>query len=74
MAMDAKAAFLRDIEAFLEERAIAPTTFGFRAVNDGKFVARLRGSGSVTIETEERVRAFMASAAIPRRAERASAA
>ena len=35
------------------------STFGRRAVNDGKFVGRLRVGGRVTAETVARVQAFM---------------
>ena len=38
---------------------MAETTFGRHAVNDGKFVSRLRGGGKVTPETAARVRNFM---------------
>jgi hypothetical protein len=39
---------------------MAESTFGRRAVNDGKLVSRLRIGGRVTMETVERVRTFMA--------------
>jgi hypothetical protein len=51
--------FLAEIEAFLAVRAIAETTFGRRAVNDGKFVARIRAGKGITLATMERVRRFM---------------
>jgi hypothetical protein len=38
---------------------MAESTFGRRAVNDGKFVGRLRIGGRITTETVERVRSFM---------------
>jgi len=38
---------------------MAESTFGRLAVNDGKLVSRLRFGGRVTIETVERVKAFM---------------
>ncbi len=38
---------------------MAESTFGRRAVNDGKFVTRLRHGGRVTTSTIERVRAFI---------------
>src|SRR6185437_5169716 len=38
---------------------MAESTFGRLAVNDGKLVNRLRFGGRVTIETVERVMAFM---------------
>lgn len=58
--MSAEHAFLvADIEAFLTSSGMAPTTFGRLAVNDGKFVGRLRHGGSVTLTTADRVRTFM---------------
>ena len=50
---------LRDITEFCRRHAMAESTFGRRAVNDGKFVARLRFGGGVTTHTVKRVRAFM---------------
>lgn len=50
---------LTEIEAFLAPRKIAETTFGRMAVNDGKFVGRLRSGANMTIATIDRVRAFM---------------
>ena len=52
-------ALLKEIEAFLREVAMAETTFGRHAVNDGKFVGRLREGGGVTVATIDRVRAYM---------------
>ena len=37
----------------------AESTFGRRAVNDGKLAARLRNGGRITTETLDRIRAFM---------------
>ncbi len=56
---DAARALLLDIEAYCRARGIAESTFGRRAVNDGKFVARLRGDKGITTTTLERVRSFM---------------
>jgi hypothetical protein len=50
---------LLDIEAYCRQRGIAESTFGRRAVNDGKFVARLRDGKRVTTATLERVQSFM---------------
>src|SRR3970040_2274741 len=52
---------LNEIEAFCRKQDLAETTFGKQAVNDGKFVARLRAGKSVTLRTLERVRAYMES-------------
>lgn len=39
---------------------MAESTFGLLAVNDGKFVARIRDGGGLTIRTMDRVRSFIA--------------
>ena len=49
-----------EIDAFLGATAMAETTFGREAVNDGKLMARLRGGKGVTTRTVEKLRAFMA--------------
>lgn len=58
---------LAEIDAFLKASDMAETTFGFHAVNDGKFVGRLREGAGITVATVDRVRAYIA-------AERAKAA
>lgn len=58
--MDHLSTLLREIDAFVAERGIAETTFGRLAVNDGKFVSRLRNNGNITFATAERVRTFIA--------------
>lgn len=55
---------LHEIEAYIEARRqtgqrLSDTTFGRLAVNDGKFMARLRGGGTVTLPTAERIRSFI---------------
>jgi hypothetical protein len=50
---------LSEIDAFLSVKGMAETTFGRLAVNDGKFVRRLRKGGRVWPETEDRVLKFM---------------
>lgn len=57
--MDIKAALLTEIEDFLRHRDMAESTFGRLAVNDGKFVPRLRARANVTVDTVDRVRDFM---------------
>lgn len=44
----ARAALLAEIAGFIAERGITETTFGRLAVNDGKFVARLRSTENMT--------------------------
>jgi len=51
---------LQEIASFCRSAGMAESTFGRRAVNDGKFVARLRFGGRVTTQTVERVRIFIA--------------
>jgi hypothetical protein len=50
---------LDEISRFCRQAGMAETTFGRRAVNDGKLISRLRFGGRVTTETLDRVRAFM---------------
>ena len=51
---------LDSISEFCRQRGIAESTFGRRAVNDGKFVSRLRDGGRVTQQTFDRIQDFMA--------------
>jgi len=51
---------LDSIALVCRQLGIAESTFGRRAVNDGKFVARLRDGARITLETLERVSAFIA--------------
>lgn len=55
---------LAEIEGFLRTRSIAETTFGRLAVNDGKFVGRLRAGANMTLATVSRVREFMRAATV----------
>jgi hypothetical protein len=59
MAASPKNSLLDSITEFCNEQRIAESTFGRRAVNDGKFVSRLRNGSRVTPETWERVSQFM---------------
>ena len=54
------AALLDSIAEFCRRTGMAESTFGRRAVNDGKFVARLRDGARITPETLERVARYMA--------------
>lgn len=51
---------LAEVDRFLADVAMAPSTFGRLAVNDGKFITRLRGGAGVTVATIDRARAYMA--------------
>jgi hypothetical protein len=50
---------LDSISAFCKQEHMAESTFGRRAVNDGKFVSRLREGARVTPETWDRVTKFI---------------
>lgn len=52
---------LSRIEYHCAARGISESTFGLYVVNDGKFVARIRAGGSMTLKTFERVEAALAS-------------
>lgn len=51
---------LAEIDEFLLEASVAESTFGRHAVNDGKFVGRLRAGAGIEVGTVERVRSYMA--------------
>lgn len=60
--MTVQSDLLGEIEAFLANRkGMAETTFGRLAVNDGKFVGRLRAGCNMTLATIERTRKFISS-------------
>ena len=52
-------ALLGEIESFCRATGIAESTFGRQAVNDGKLCLRLRNGKDVTLETANRIRAFI---------------
>src|SRR5215212_1621845 len=54
-------AILQEIADFCRQTGLAESTFGRRAVNDGKLASRLRNGGRITTETLDRIRGFMAS-------------
>jgi len=62
--MDA-AGLLQEIADYCRISGMAESTFGRRAVNDGKFAGRLRFGGRVTHDTVDRVRRFIASNPAP---------
>ncbi len=49
--MDETEAIVAEIEDYCRRGGLAESTFGRRAVNDGKFVSRLRSGGGVTTKT-----------------------
>ena len=52
---------IQEIDAFLAESDMAESTFGRKAVNDGKFVNRIRNGGDVSIRIANQVLVFIAS-------------
>src|ERR1700742_5282801 len=50
------------ISEFCRQADMAESTFGRRAVNDGKLVARLREGKRITIDTLDRIQAYIAAA------------
>ena len=51
---------LQEISDYCRQSGLAESTFGRRAVNDGKLTSRLRNGGRITTETLDRIRTFMA--------------
>ncbi len=52
-------ALLAQISAYCREAGMAESTFGRRAVNDGKLVQRLREGKHIRVDTLERIRHFL---------------
>src|SRR5262245_52182408 len=50
---------LQEISDYCRHTGLAESTFGRRAVNDGKLTTRLRNGGRITTDTLDRIRAFM---------------
>src|SRR5437588_1968575 len=57
--IEARGTLLGSISDFCRRTGMAESTFGRRAVNDGKFVSRLRDGARVTPETLQRVNQFI---------------
>jgi hypothetical protein len=51
---------LQEISDYCRQSGLAESTFGRRAVNDGKLAARLRNGGRITTDTLDRIHNFMA--------------
>ena len=51
---------LQEISDYCRQTGLAESTFGRRAVNDGKLASRLRNGGCITTDTLDRIRAYMA--------------
>ena len=56
---ESQGGLLDSISSFCRRTGMAESTFGRRAVNDGKFVSRLRNGARITPETLERIRDYM---------------
>ena len=56
---------ISEIENYCRAAGVAESTFGRQAVNDGKFVGRLRQGKGVTTATVARVRAYIAKSGPP---------
>ncbi len=50
---------LAQISEYCRQAGMAESTFGRRAVNDGKLVHRLREGKRITVDTLERIRGFL---------------
>ncbi len=59
MGMSDTQTLLAEIERYIAAAEIAPSTFGQRAVKDGKLVKRLKSGRSVTLETASAIRRFI---------------
>ena len=57
--MDDQDRLIQEIESYCKVAGIAESTFGRQAVNDGKFVGRLRDGKGVTTTTVAKVRRFL---------------
>lgn len=51
---------IESIEKHCEAAGMAVSTFGRKAVNDGKLIARLRDGKPISIDTYNRINAFIA--------------
>src|SRR5438046_8556074 len=58
--MEASGTLLGSISDYCRRTGLAESTFGRRAVNDGKLTARLRNGGRITTDTLDRIHGFMA--------------
>ena len=50
---------LQEISDYCRQSGLAESTFGRRAVNDGKLASRLRNGGRITTDTLDRIHGFM---------------
>lgn len=57
--MSTKEKLMHDIEAFLVRTGMSRTRFGEDAAGERSLLKRLERGGQITIETHDRIRAFM---------------
>jgi hypothetical protein len=57
--IDALQQFLSEVDAYIERSGMSPTGFGLAAMNDGKFLPRVREAGSLTVRSMNRARQYM---------------
>jgi hypothetical protein len=57
--MSSTQALLNEIDRFLADFPMADTTLGNKAAGNVKLIARLRAGDSCTLETADKLRAFM---------------
>jgi hypothetical protein len=55
----ARSLLIAEIEAYCRTHDIGETTFGKLALNDGKFVSRVRSGGNITLHTMARAHAYV---------------
>ncbi len=68
--MTTRAQFLEEIEKFIADKGLSAAAFGFKAVGDNAFVARLRKGdrgADPRLSTVERCQAFMRTYRKPRK-------
>jgi len=57
--MATESELLKRIETYCAANDVAPSTFGRKAVNDGKLVERLRSGKSITLDTLRKIEATL---------------
>ena len=58
--MQSKAKLLKEIHAFLARTKMNPATFGHKAAGNSRLVKKLEDGGTVSIDTADVIRAYMA--------------
>lgn len=60
LSMITNQSIIENIEKYCQANGMAVSTFGRKAVNDGKLIARLRDGQTISIDTYNRINAFIA--------------